>query len=262
MPRISEMDPSIGHGAQFAETTAIVAPDKQSLAGEAQTWSAKAKALTITNAESCTNATFLLRSIKGVRNDIQRWFEPHIEAAMETKRKAEAARKALADERDRMEAPLVEAERVVKGHLLAYEQEQERARLAEQERLQAEALRQAEATTLAAAAALEREANLTGDAGMRAEAESILEQPIEAPIVVVKPSMPKVEGVTYRDHWTADTTQIDIKALCAAVVSGAVPPTFVLANWTAIKQYARSTQGTQPVPGVRIYNDRQIAARG
>jgi hypothetical protein len=56
---------------------------------------------------------------------VQHWFAPHIEAAMETKRKAEAARKALADERDRMEAPLVEAETILKRSLLAYEAEQE-----------------------------------------------------------------------------------------------------------------------------------------
>jgi hypothetical protein len=59
---------------------------------------------------------------------VQQWFAPHIEAAMETKRKAEAARKALADERDKMEAPLVDAETILKRSLLTYETEQERLR--------------------------------------------------------------------------------------------------------------------------------------
>jgi hypothetical protein len=72
---------------------------------------------------------------------VQQWFAPHIEAAMETKRKAEAARKALADERDRMEAPLVEAETILKRSLLAYEAEQERAAAGGRTRLQAEAQR-------------------------------------------------------------------------------------------------------------------------
>ncbi len=243
-------------------TTELSAPlSKDSLGVEALSWSQRATALMITDAESCTNATFLLRSVKGVRSDIQRWFEPHIEAAMETKRQAESARKALADERDRMEAPLVQAETTLKRNLLAYEAEQERTRRAEEARLQQLAQQEAEAATLAAAAALELEASVTGDAGMRAEAESLMAQPIEAPVVVVKTTMPKVQGVTYRDNWKA-APGVDVKALAAAVASGAAPATFLEPNMTAINQFARATVGAQPVPGIRFFNDRQIAARG
>ncbi len=243
-------------------TTDLSAPlSKQSLAVDAQSWSERATALHITDAQSCTNATFLLRSVKGVRSDIQRFFEPHIEAAMETKRQAETARKALADERDRMEAPLVQAETTLKRNLLAYEAEQERTRRAEEARLQALAQQEAEAATLAAAAALEMEAATTGDAGMRAEAEAIMAQPIEAPVVVVKTTMPKVQGVTYRDQWKAHP-EVDVKALAAAVASGAAPVAFLQPNLTAINQFARATVGAQPVAGVRFFNDRQIAARG
>jgi len=238
-----------------------LARTKDTLATEATTWAAKAGALRIVDRESCVNASHFLRSIKGLRAQIQQWFAPHVEAAMETKRKAEAARKALVDEMDRMEAPLVDAEAKVKRALIAWETDQEARRQVEERRLQAEAQRQAEAATLAAAAALEAEAVQTGDAAMLAEAHDILEQPIEAPVVVVKPDVPKVQGVTYRDQWKAHP-EIDVKALAAAVASGAVPVTFLQPNLTAINQFCRATQGTQPVPGVRFYNDRQIAARG
>lgn len=180
---------------------------------------------------------------------------------METKRKAEAARKALADEKDRMEAPLVDAETVVKRTLLAWETEQERLRRDEERRLQAEAQREAERVTLEAAAALEREAAKTGDVAMRQEAEDILAQPIEAPVVAVKTFVPKVQGVTYRDQWKAHP-EVDVRKLAAAVAAGTVPVTFLAPNLTAINQFARITQGAQPVPGVKFYNDRQIAARG
>jgi hypothetical protein len=192
---------------------------------------------------------------------VQEWFAPHIEAAMETKRKAEAARKALADERDTMEAPLVEAETILKRALLAFEDQQERARRAEEQRLQAEAQARAEALTLAAAARMETEAVATGDAGMLQEAHDILEQPIEAPVVSVASQVAKVRGVTYRDQWKAHPN-VDIKALAGAVARGEAPTTFLTANITAINQFGRSTQGTQPVAGVRWFNDRQIAARG
>ncbi len=73
--------------------------------------------------------------------------------------------------------------------------------------------------------------------------------------------VPKVDGITYRDNWKAHPS-IDIKALAAAVAAGTVPVTFLTPNLTAINQYGRASQGTQPVPGVRWFNDRQIAARG
>jgi hypothetical protein len=236
-------------------------PTKEALDHDAQRWAAKARGLAIRDSESCTNASQLLRSVKTLRLQVQKWFEPHIEAAMETKRKAEAARKALADERDRMEAPLVEAETILKRSLLAYEAEQERLRVEEERRLQAEAQQRAEAMTLAAAAAMESEAIATGNTELLQEAESILEQPIDAPVVSVEKSVPKVQGITYRDNWKAHP-EIDVKALAAAVGNGTAPVRFVLPNVTAINQYAKATQGTKAVPGIRWFNDRQIAARG
>jgi hypothetical protein len=240
--------------------TALV-PTKDALDTEARSWASRARELQIIDRESCINASTLLRSIKTLRNQVQQWFAPHIDAAMETKRKAEAARKALADERDRMEAPLVEAETLLKRSLLAYETKQEELRLAEERRLQEAARARAEALTLAAAAAMESEAVATGNDELRQEAESILSQPIEAPVVVVQKMVPKVDGISYRDNWKAHPS-VDIKALAAAVASGAAPVTFLTANMTAINQFGRATQGVQPVPGIRWFNDRQIAARG
>jgi hypothetical protein len=234
---------------------------KEALATESRDWASRARGLQVIDRESCINASTLLRSVKTLRNQVQAWFAPHIEAAMETKRKAEAARKALADERDRMEAPLVDAEAVLKRSLLTWETQQETARLEEERRLQAEAQSRAEALTLAAAAAMEAEAVATGNIALQQEAEDIIAQPIEAPVVVVQKMVPKVDGITYRDRWEAHPS-IDVKKLAAAVASGMVPATFLLPNTTAINQYARATQGTGEVPGVKFWNNRQIAARG
>jgi hypothetical protein len=239
----------------------LIVPSKEALETDSRSWAAKARGLQIVDRESCLNASHLLRSVKTLRVQVQAWFAPHLEAAMETKRKAEAARKALADERDRMEAPLVDAETVLKRSLLAYESEQERVRLEQERALQAEAQRQAEAVTLAAAAAMELEAEATGDEALRQEAVDILEQPIEAPTVFVQKAIPKVQGVTYRDNWKAHPA-INVKALAAAVAAGTVPVTFLTPNLTAINQFARATQGAQSVAGVKFFNDRQIAARG
>lgn len=233
---------------------------KDGLATEAQSWAARASGLAIVDRESCLHASQFLRSIKGLRSQIYQWFEPHIEAAKETKRKADEARKALVDEYTKMEAPLVEAEVIIKRSLLAYETEQERIRQAEERRLQAEADRQAEAIALAGAAALEMEANRTGNAEMLQEAHDILSQPTEAPVVVVASSLPKVQGVVYRDNWRAFTT--DLRLLAGAVADGSVAANLITPNLTALNQMARATQGGVKVPGVKFFNDRQIAARG
>lgn len=240
--------------------TALV-PTKEALATETQSWASRAAGLAVVDRESCTNASLLLRSIKTLRGQVQQWFAPHLEAAMETKRKAEAARKGLADEQARMEAPLITAETTLKRALLTYEQEEERKRLAEEHRLQEEARKQAEAVTLAAAAALELEAVKTGNVEMLAEAADILDQPIDAPVVSVAKAVPKVQGVTYRDQWKAHPS-IDVKALAAAVASGAAPAAFLVPDMTAINAFARATKGTQPVAGIRWFNDRQVTARG
>jgi hypothetical protein len=79
-------------------------------------------------------------------------------------------------------------------------------------------------------------------------------------VISVAPLNPKVQGITYRDNWKAHPT-VDVKALAAAVAAGTVPVTFLIPNMTAINQFARATQGAQPVPGVKFFNDRQIAAR-
>lgn len=239
----------------------ITGLSKQELATESISWAARAKDLRIVDAASCVNASHLLRSVKGLRAEIAGFFAPHLEAATETKRKAEAARKALSDEKDRMEAPLVEAEAIVKRALLIWEGEQERIRREQQRALQAEAQRQAEALVLEAAAAMETEASVTGNTAMRQEAEDILAQPIEAPVVSVAKLMPKVEGVTYRDNWKAHP-DVDLRALAGAVAAGTVAPTLLVPNLTALNQIARATQGTQTIPGVRFFNDRQVAARG
>lgn len=239
-----------------------LAPTKQSLELEAQRWTAQATSLpAIVDAESCRNASYLLRSVKGLRGDIAKWFAPHLEAAQETKRKAEAARKGLAEEQARMEAPLIAVETKVKRLLLDWETTQEAARREMERQLQAAAQREAETRTLEAAAALEREAVATGDAGMLQEAADVLAQPIEADPISIAKLTPKVDGIVYRDNWRAHET-VDVRKLAAAVADGSVPVTFLTPNMSALNAYARATKGVQPVPGVKIFNDRQIAARG
>lgn len=257
MPKISDVY-DIDDDPEWVDSSG---PSKETLQSQALTWSAKARGLRIVDAQSCINASELLKTIKGFQAQIQKWFKPHVDAAKETKRKADEARAGLVAEQTRMEAPLVEAEGIVKRLLLAWETQQEQVRREQERALQIEAQRQADALNLDAAAALERDANLTGNADMLQEAQALLEQPTEAPAVSVARTVPKVAGVAYRDSWKAHP-DVDVPALAAAVATGEVSSAFLDPNMTALNRFAQATKGTQAVAGVRFFNDRQIVARG
>ena len=92
------------------------------------------------------------------------------------------------------------------------------------------------------------------------KAAAILEQPIEAPAVVVRSTVPKVQGIVYRDTFKAHP-DVDVKALARAVASGAAPTSFLTPNMAAINAFARATKSGQPVPGLKFIVDRQIAAK-
>jgi outer membrane protein assembly factor BamA len=55
------------------------------------------------------------------------------------------------------------------------------------------------------------------DLALQAEAEALIEAPIEAPAVLVQTVTPKVEGLSYQERWSAEVT--NLPALIAYVAS-------------------------------------------
>lgn len=168
-------------------------------------------------------------------------FSPSYEAAMETKRKAEASRKALVDLIDEIKRPLVE----VKAYLVkqgkdykavvAKREEEERRRLAEIAR------KEAEERALAEAEALEK-------AGEHEEAQAVIEAPVyAAPPPIQKPAF-KVDGRSFQTRWKATVTDF-----CKLVKYCAANPQFlhlVMANDSALNQMARALKQNMNIPGV------------
>src|SRR5690606_19711824 len=99
---------------QAVETKALSVPDQ-------------AKLIQITDDESFQKAGVLLLSIKDIRKEIDRTFDPIVKKAHEAHKEAVAQKK-------RVEAPLVEAEGIIKPRILKYQQEQERKRREEEAR--------------------------------------------------------------------------------------------------------------------------------
>lgn len=218
--------------------------EAQTVTSEALTWPEKATALTVTDAPTYTMAGELLLGIKDLRKRIVETFSPHVKRAFE-------AHRALVAEQKQAEAPLMDAERIIKDRLRAYDDEQERIRREEARRLELLAKQQDEERRLAEAVqAAEMGDTITADAIM-AEAP--------APIVVqVEKATPKVAGISYRETWAAEVT--DLVALARHVAQHPEHINLITANTTALNGLARSLKAAMAIPGVRAVATRDVAA--
>lgn len=69
-------------------------------------------------------------------------------------------------------------------------------------------------------------------------------------------------GVTTSQSERWDYRVEDLKALCAAVVAGTAPITFIQVNDAAIKQAIKGKNGMRTVPGLEIFPDYKLNRRG
>ena len=203
-----------------------------------------AKALRITTPPDYDLAVGFLRGVKALRQEIADTFDEPIA-------KAFAAHKATVAAKKRHDAPLDEAEGLVKRAMLAYKTEEDRKARELQAKLQAEARAQEEARRLEEAVQAEQ-------AGQAAEAEALLEAPIEVPPVILPPPVPKVDGVSFRTTWNAEL--VNLAELIQAVAKGQAPMSLLIIDQTALREYARATKGGVVVPGVRFFTQQTVSA--
>lgn len=220
---------------------------------EALSWPARASGLIVRDGPSYEQAGGLLKGIKALRQKIADVFNPHIQRAHD-------AHKALLKEKQDAEAPLAEAESILKRGLVAYDQEQERIRVEEERRRQEEARKAEEDRRIAEAAALEREAQATGNAELLQEARELVEAPIVAPAVIVEKSTPKVSGIVHRDNWSARVT--NLVALIKFVAAHPEHQNLLTPNSAALNQLARAMKSNLKIDGVQAVNAPLVAASG
>jgi hypothetical protein len=234
-------------------TTAAVDVDR-TVTDEALTWPDRARTAAVVDPASYQSAGELLKGIKQLRQKIAETFDPHI-------RRAHDSHRALCEEKRQAEAPLTEAERLIKNALVAYDTEQERIRREEQRRLEREAQQEQERLALERAAALEREGNAFGDAAMVTEAGQVLEEQLQAPpppVAAVQKATPKVAGIVHRTTWSARVT--DLHALVKFVAANPSYIGLLTANLPALNGQARSLKGAMRLPGVQAVPTNDVAA--
>lgn len=233
------------------EADALVVID-DAPAKEALTWPEKANSLVVVTNEVYAVAVDMLKGIKGLRQLIAETFDPHVQRAYQ-------AHKALVAEKAKAEAPLTEAEVVIKRKMVAYSTEQERIRREAEEKARQEALKAEEDRRLAEASALAELAAATGDESYAAEAEALIQTPIEAPAVTIKSTTPVVSGVSYSERWAA--VVVDKKHLVAFVAANPDYLNLLDVNQTAINALARGLKANMKIPGLQAQATKTVASR-
>jgi hypothetical protein len=207
-----------------------------------------AAAIVITSNDEYTAVAERLKVITSFKRKVQDFFAPH-------KKRASDAHKALCDDERKVLRPAEADEARLKTALVTWTTEQDRKRRAEEQRLREEQRRQEETRRLEEAAALEREAAATGDLAMHEQAEALIEAPIPVmPVQPETPAAPKVDGISYRDVYRAELT--DIKALLRAAVKNPQWLALVKVDQSAIDSLARALRERLDIPGVRLVVDK------
>lgn len=224
-------------------STVLDQPDR-AVVDDALAWPDRARAVVITNDDSYQTACGLLLGIKELRKKVADTFDKHIKAAHE-------AHKALVKEKADAEAPLTQAEGILKTGLVAYDREQERLRQEEQRRRDDEARRAEEARILEQAAAMELEGQEFGDTAMVDEAHALISHPVQAVAAPVQKATPKVAGVVLK------------KSFAFRVVNPALVPAqykVTTINEAAIRAVVRGLGMAANIPGVQVYEETSVAA--
>ena len=208
---------------------------------------ARASSLVIASPADFTAAGEFLKAVKAAQNRVTAHF-----AGM--KAAAHAAWKAVTTQEADTLKPLAEAEAVVKRRMLDYHAEQERIRIAEERRLQAEADERARR---------EREALERKAAAMKTEAkrEEYAERAaaVQAPVVTVAPTAPKVAGTSIKKTWKARL--VSLTAL-TGIPAGDVRLSLIQFDQGAANRLAVATKGAVAVAGIEWYEGTSMAASG
>lgn len=220
------------------ETAGIInisTDETEVVAKKALTIPEQARAVKVVDSETYSQAGEILVTIKGLRKEIGAAFDPIIKKAHEAHKEAKA-------QKDKAEAPLIEAENIIKPALAAYDREQERLRREEEER-QREIARKAEEERRL------REAEQAEKEGRNEEAQAIIEEPVYVPPVVLEKTTPKVQGISMQKVWKFRVTN---EAL--------IPREYMTPDMVKIGGVARATKGSIQIPGVEIYSEDIVKA--
>lgn len=188
----------------------------------------------------------VLNTIATIRKSVNDFFNPEVEARNKAHKESTTARREYLD-------VIVEAEISWKKKIIAYKKVMtDRVALAQKE-ADDKARREQEDHKISLAVELEKK-------GDTAQAEAVMDDKTEPVIVSPKIEAPKAAGVATSVKWDADVT--DMRALVVAVAAGNAPISLLSVDRTAVRDFAKSTQGGMTVPGLRFFSYDTIGRVG
>ena len=225
----------------MTETTALNEREqKQELVNKGNKYLQAAQSVQIASDEDYVAASELKDVGKKEIKAIKEFMDPHIKRAHE-------AHRALTQDRAKMERPINEGVRLLKSKIGGYnetrriEEQKERARRAEEERQREEASRKAEEDRRLT------EAQKLEDAGLKEEAEAVLDAPQPSAKRMVSPvkntPAPKTSN-QFRERWLAEVLDKE-----------KVPEMYKIVDVSALNKIAQALKSQAQVPGVRFYRD-------
>ena len=214
---------------------ALTIPDIQEIDSRVLSKLEEAKGLSISNDSSYKKAGEFLLGIGDLEKAIDASFDPIIEAQ-------HAAWKLALAKKAEHYVPLKEAETVVKDKMTDYQILAEKRLKEEEARRRGEAMRAVEQDRI-------DRANALIDQGRPEEALELLDAPVEAPpIIMPETSAPKIAGIVTRNVWRWRI--VDEKLL---------PREYLIPDETRIGKMVRASEGKIEIPGVEVYQEREIA---
>lgn len=203
----------------------------------------RATEIQVKDQASLSIANEFLLGIKALQREIDSTFDPIIQATHDAHKKALAQKKKFED-------PIIQAERMVKPKIGAYLQEQERIR-----REAEEAARRAEWERKRAEEEVLRKAMEAEAKGKAKEAKKIIEEAAKieqtAPALPIIPQRQQTQGITMREVWKFEITD-----------SKLIPREYLMPDIVRIGKIVQACKGETSIPGIRVYSEKIIAARG
>ena len=228
--------------------------EREALENETALVPQKAQGIEIADQVGLDYAVDMLKSIKGLQKQINETFDPIVKAA-------HLAHKEAKSQKSKVEAPLKEAEGIIKPKIAAYNAELEKQRRAEEDRIRQEQ-EERERKAREEAEKAEEEARLkvaaeAEEVGMsEEEVDEILDHalPVEvAPVQPVAPApapVPKMSGVSTRKKWLYRITD-----------ATAIPREYLMIDEKKIGGVVRAAKGAVIIPGVEPYSEDVVSAR-
>lgn len=196
----------------------------------------QAKGIRITNAEGYAGAGDMLKVIKGHQKRLEELRTSFTGPINDSLRAINGFFKGQSDQ-------LVDAERAVKKHMIAWQNEQERIQRLEQAKAEEAARKERERLAAQAAKAAEK--------GKEERAQA-LEAQAAATVAPVIPqaAAPKAAGISTREVWQYQVTNIE-----------QIPREYLMLDENKIGQVVRAMKGDTKIPGIRVWAEKSLASR-